>query len=371
MPEILLVDDELSARTAIERILSDAGFTIRCAADGRAALDLVRARVPDVVVTDLVMPNVDGLGVVAELRARSIDVPVVLLTALDEAGSAVSAMRAGATDYLTKPVDAEVLLHAIERALETRALVREAAALRQRNEELVAEAERNLRAREELLAIAAHDLRGPLSTILAATSPAFSFEGKREIVGRAARRMLRLVEDLLDVARIEMGTFVIELLDHRASSLLEEMTAAVMPLAIQRGVRLETTIAKDFVVRCAFDRVVQVLVNLASNAIGVTPAGRRVTVSVERRRDAAWFDVRDEGPGIEPSAVSHVFERGWHGAEGGLSGAGLGLTIAKGIVEAHGGTIDVDSEHGAGSSFHFEIPLHAANRSSWHVGPAA
>lgn len=317
------------------------------------------------------MPGMDGLALLDELHARHVDASVILVTAVDEAGPAVAAMRSGATDYLTKPVDVDVLLLTIERAVKTRELVREAVTLRARNAKLAADAERNLRAREELLSVVAHDLRGPLSTIVLGSSEQMRHPGAAarnlEIVHRAATRMKRLVEDLLDVARIEAGSLVLEMADHDASHVLDDVANLVGPMATDRGVRLESVLRKDFVVRCAFERIVQVLANLASNAIRVTERGRRVVLAAERAGTVARFAVEDEGPGIAREHLAQIFVRGVRlpGARGGA--AGLGLVIAKGIVEAHGGTIAVESALGAGSRFRFEIPLGGRESASWVV----
>jgi len=375
--KVLIVDDEPSARDALERLLSAEGFDVRVASNGRTALALVAEDLPEVIVTDLTMPEMDGLRLLEELRARQIEAPVILATAVNDAAPALAAIRAGAADYLTKPVDADLLLFAIERALRTRDLLRDAATLRARNETLAAEAERNLRAREELLSIVAHDLRGPLSTImLAAGSRKAADDGraatrKLGVVQRAARRMARLIEDLLDVSRIETGGLALDLASHRASTLVREVVSMLEPIATESGVRLEMTVRDDFEFACSSERIVQVLVNLASNAINVTGRGRRVRLSAERRGEHAWFAVEDEGPGIEPEHLPRVFERGWHSDSGRRRGAGLGLAIAQGIVEAHGGVLEVESTVGEGSSFHFEMPLSGPERTSWRVVPLA
>lgn len=370
--QVLVVDDEPLASSAFEQLLCAEGFDARVASNGREALDLVEKYTPDIIVTDLRMPEMDGLVLLKELRAKHIEVPVILATAVNDVVPALAAIRAGAAEYLTKPIDSDMLLFAIERALRTSDLHREAAALRAHNEALAAEAERNLRAREELLAIVAHDLRGPLSTILLAASSLDSADGpeaarKLELVERAARHMTKLVEDLLDAARIEMGGLVLDLAPHRASRLLGAVVSMLEPMAEQAGVRLETNILDDFALSCAAERIVQVLSNLASNAINVTERGRRVRLLAELRGEHAWFTVEDEGPGIAPELVPHLFERGFHSDIGAHRGTGLGLTIAKGLVEAHGGVIGVESTLGAGSAFYLKLPLCGPERISWQV----
>jgi two-component system, sensor histidine kinase and response regulator len=372
--QVLVVDDEATAVDALGQLLSGEGFEVRAADNGRAALVAIDESTPDVIVTDLTMPEMDGLTLLQELRGRRVEVPVILATAVNEVVPALAAVRAGAADYLTKPIDFDRLLLAIECALQARDLDREATALRAHNEALRAEAERNLRAREEFLSIVAHDIRGPLSTIILATGSPDPADGqgiahKLKIVERAAQTITRLVEDLLDVARIQMGGLVFDLGSHRASLLLRDVVTSLEPTATRAGVHLETNIDEDFALCCAFDRIVQVLSNLASNAIHVTEPGRRVRLVAELRGEFARFAIEDQGPGIAPELIPHLFERGFHLDGERHRGTGLGLAIAKGIIEAHAGLIGVESTPGAGTAFYLELPLCGPERISWQVAP--
>src|SRR5438045_1306057 len=127
---VLVVDDEASARSGLERLLKQDGYSVDVAADGVAALEVACERPPDVVVTDLKMPGMDGLQLLGKIRGQDADLPVIVVTAFGDVSSAVSAMRAGAEDYLTKPVDFDALILAIERAIERRDLRVEAENLR-------------------------------------------------------------------------------------------------------------------------------------------------------------------------------------------------------------------------------------------------
>ncbi|HEY6562502.1 MAG TPA: response regulator [Polyangiaceae bacterium] len=368
--QVLVVDDEAATIDALGQLLSGEGFEVRTADNGRAALVEVAKNTPDVIVTDLMMPEMDGLTLLAELRSRRVDVPVIVATAVNEVVPALAAGRAGAAEYLTKPLDFDVLLFAIERALQARDLDREAKALRAHNEALRAEAEQNLRAREEFLSIVAHDIRGPLSTILLATSlleqaDAVAIANNLAIIERATQTAIRLVDDLLDVASIQMGGLVLELGSHRASLLLHDVVTRLEPTATRSGVHLDVSIDDDFALCCAFERIVQVLSNLASNAIHVTEPGRHVRLTAELHDEFALFTVEDQGPGIASELIPHLFERGVHSDVGKHRGTGLGLTIAKGIVDAHAGGIRVESTLGTGTSFYVELPLCGPQRTSW------
>ncbi len=371
---VLVVDDEASARDGLERLLRIEGFDVEAAGGAPEALELAARTAPDIVVTDLRMPGMGGVELLLALRARGFELPVIVATACDEVAPAVDAIRAGASDYLTKPIDANALFLAIDRALATRDLRREAAALRARNEELAVEAERNLRAREELLSIVAHDVRGPLGVITLAAESLTTADrrldadvaGTLRVIQRSAKRMTRLVEDLLDFARIQAGDLVLELGSHQASDLIREVVAMLDPVANERGIHIAVTLS-DFTVRCAAEKTVQVLANLVSNALRVSPPDRPVRLRAEPRGEHGWFAVEDEGLGIPREALPLVFQRGWREDKARREGAGLGLSIAKGIVEAHEGTIGVESRVGGGSTFHFTLPLRGPQRASWHV----
>ena len=138
------------------------------------------------------------------------------------------------------------------------------------------------------------------------------------------------------------------------------------PVANERGIHIAVTL-RDFTVRCASERIVQVLANLVSNALRVSPPDRPIRLRAEPRGEHAWFAVEDEGPGIPPEQLLLVFQRGWREDKTRREGAGLGLSIAKGIVEAHGGTLAVESRVGAGSTFHFTLPLRGPERAPWHL----
>lgn len=179
--------------------------------------------------------------------------------------------------------------------------------------------------------------------------------------------MSRLVEDLLDVSRIETGGLVLDVASHRAARIVQDAASVLEPKAAARGVVLEWAAPDDFDVTCAAERLVQALVNLGSNAIDAAEGDARVTLRAERRGDHACFVVDDDGPGIAPEHLPRVFDRGWRARGGPRRGAGLGLAIVKGIAEAHRGTIAVESTVGVGTTFTLEVPLVAPDRASWRV----
>jgi signal transduction histidine kinase len=217
-------------------------------------------------------------------------------------------------------------------------------------------------ARDQLLAIVVHDLGNPLNVIKLATAglrrtSAIDDAALRtaERIDRAATRMTRLVHDLQDATQIERGTLSVSSAPELVGPILGEVVEEFLPSSQAKGVHLGTALpAVDTVVRADRSRLAQVLGNLVGNALKFTPSGGRIDLSAEEHGDVVVFEVKDTGPGIDPEDLPHVFDRYWKTSRGG--GTGLGLFIARGIVEAHGGRLDVWSRPGLGATFAFEVP---------------
>jgi signal transduction histidine kinase len=226
-------------------------------------------------------------------------------------------------------------------------------------------AEEATRAREEIISVVSHDLRNPLGSIMMGASTLLNVEGGErnmrvrttaDRIHRQAERMARLIEDLVDFAGIQAGKLALAPSSHEPATILETTREIFGPLAEERGLRLETELRADLPrIRCDSDRAVQVLSNLVSNALKVTPKGGEIAIGVQPREREIVFYVRDSGPGIAAEELPNLFERYWRGKQSSYRGAGLGLSIARGIVDAHGGRIWAESQVGAGSVFYFSL----------------
>lgn len=232
------------------------------------------------------------------------------------------------------------------------------AALRNRAEAAVAE-------RDELLGIVSHDLRNPLTAIVTSAAmlqrrlptdlPERQFV---EAIDRATTVMTRLIRDLLDVTKLE-GQQHLALNRHPVDvgPVIQEAIDAARGPAVAKGVTLAADLpATRSVVIADRDRLLQILGNLLGNAVKFTPAGGRVTVRARAVTDGVEIAVSDTGPGITPGHLPHVFDRFWQAKQAHRAGAGLGLAISKGLVEAHGGRIGVVSTPGQGATFYFTLP---------------
>src|SRR5689334_4017243 len=227
------------------------------------------------------------------------------------------------------------------------------------------EAERVIDAREEILRIVAHDLRNPLNTISMATDLLLE-DTKQDaqrgaqlrIIKRSGERMNRLIQDLLSVTTIEAGRLSIAPRKISVNELLHEACELLEPIAREKAITLTLSAAADLPpVPADSARVLQVFSNLVGNAVKFTPSGGAITLSAARDDGKVLCSVADNGPGIPAAQIPRLFGKFWQAKRGDGRGVGLGLAIARGIVEAHGGTITVDSEEGKGSVCSFALPV--------------
>jgi len=237
------------------------------------------------------------------------------------------------------------------------------------NVRLVGEAQDALRAREDLLAIVSHDLRNPLGVVLASTAlllksnlpPDKQERARRQVeaIQRAGNRMNRLIRDLLDFASIQAGRLSVSLRPQDVAAMVNEVLEVTEPLASAKSLRLTADVAPDLAIRCDHDRVIQLFSNLVGNAVKFTPDGGTITVRATPDGEVVRFAVADTGPGIPADELPHVFDRYYQAQRKNRDGIGLGLSIARGIVEAHGGRIWVESQgvEGEGTTFFFTLPL--------------
>jgi PAS domain S-box-containing protein len=244
------------------------------------------------------------------------------------------------------------------------------AALALDNARLFRQARESMRLRDEVLRVVAHDLRNPLSTIALSADalekrvPEDDRSDQRKmlaVIQLSVERADRLIQDLLDVARIEVDRLPLEKDWAETKELVCDAVDLHRTQAVEHGVRIEhqlpDRLPRIYVDR---DRIQQVFSNLIGNAIKFTPAGGAVTVRVEPREGEIRFDVTDTGPGIRREDRQHLFHMFWRGGDA-KEGVGLGLVIARGIVEAHGGRIEVETEEGRGSTFSFTLPTEGAS----------
>jgi two-component system, sensor histidine kinase and response regulator len=238
-----------------------------------------------------------------------------------------------------------------------------------RMEVLKHKAEAATRARDDVLATVSHDLKNPLGTIYTSAALLLDMEmspeaqrRQLEIVRRTALRMDRLIQDLLDVSRMEAGRFNVDPRQESVRGIVLEAKESLGPIADAKQIELRTDLPEgDIPVHADRDRVLQIFSNLIGNAIKFTPEGGTITVSARVEDDSVRFRVSDSGSGISAEDLPRIFDRFWHGKEGG--GSGLGLAIVRGVVHAHGGDVQAESDE-TGATFSFTLPMSGADQSA-------
>ncbi|MFY0577865.1 hybrid sensor histidine kinase/response regulator [Cystobacter fuscus] len=339
------------------RRLLETRFTVEAVADGRAALEAVRVRSPDLVLSDVMMPGLDGLGLLRALRAdsRTATIPIILLSARAGEEATVEGIQTGADDYLVKPFSARELLARVEGALR---LARE----RAERERLALD---RAEFEQHLIGIVSHDLRNPLAAItLTATTLLRGTElGERqrkslERVLASAERANRMIRDLLDFTKARLGGGLpihpapldVDALCRQVVDELQVAHPTRVILLEQRG---------DGQAHWDGDRMAQVLTNLIGNALHYSPPGTPVQVKAHAEAETVVFEVRNEGVPIPEELLPRLFQpmqRGEKTGDNTSRNVGLGLYIVDHIVRAHGGTIEVRSREGEGTTFRVRLP---------------
>ncbi len=365
--KILLVEDNPGDARLLEEILAEAGrsgFEIkhfeRCAP---AVVALQNERF-DVVLLDLSLPDSKGLETVNRITGAAPQVPVVIMTGLDDEETAIAAAKLGAQDYLVKgSFDhgglTRTLRYAIERKEQELELAKKNAELERLNE-----------LKTHFLGMAAHDLRNPLSVIMTASSflledaEALSEEKRQEFLGLIKSNsefMMRLIEDLLEFARIQSGELQLELTPVDLEKLVESNVEQNRMVSANKGIAIE--LRKDGglpLVQADARRIEQVLNNLLTNAVKFSHPGTRVEVRLARDGAGVRVAVQDQGQGIPKEELGKLFkpfQKTSVRSTAGERSTGLGLAICRQIVEAHHGRIWVESEVGKGSTFSFWLPV--------------
>jgi signal transduction histidine kinase len=377
--KILVVDDEPTNVRLLERLLKSADYgNVASTTDAREALGLYRAFQPDIVLLDLMMPHLDGIEVLRQLRDETPSpgyLPVVILTADVSLEAKRRALAAGASDFLTKPFEQIEVILRLGNLLDTRRVYVALEAQNRSLERIVRERTERLLQSEKvatmgsLLAGVAHELNNPLAILAGhaqllregAHDPALV--RRAEKINEAATRCVRVVRNFLSLARQrtpERSNVWLKLVIEEAVELLAyELRTGSVEVVLDVAEELPQLWADPH-------QLHQVLVNLLANAnqaMRRSPPPRRITITArhDATHDRVRLEVADTGTGIPPEIKAKIFEPFFTTKPAG-EGTGLGLSLCRGIIEEHGGTIEVDSEPGHGTRFVIELPVVAPPR---------
>lgn len=365
---ILIVDDDEEFLDYLRTALKPFGAPVEAAASGRAACGLLDRGGFKLVLTDLRLPDMTGLEVLAHARAKDALTVGILLTAHGSSDSATEALRDGAYDYLLKPCAPDVIEAAVRRGLEhfelKRSLMGKTAELDKLRQQLADKA--------LLIQNVSHELKNPLTVVYGYSSfllrqeaedmPPEDLKRNLQSIHRNAERLGHLLEELLESTRLANRKIELHRARVSAGELAKEAVDNLRFQALQKEISVKLQLPdEDLTVLADPKRVHQILANLLGNALKFTPEGGEISVSVGRGEGFAVFCVADTGVGIAREDLPRLFERFYQAADTRKShkGLGLGLDISKALVELHGGAIWAESERGYGSKFSFTLPLAA------------
>jgi two-component system, sensor histidine kinase and response regulator len=367
MARILVIDDERGIREGCRRVLQAEGYHAETAENGEAGLRAVEAGKFDLLLVDVKMPGMSGIELVRRVREVDPSLVCVMITGYATLETAVEATRSGAYDFLPKPFTPDELLAKVGKGLDRHWLELEARRLRE-------ERERNLLAKSQFIAMVAHELSSPLAAIrgymdlLLGDAP-LEEGARRQMMERSRDRaasMLDLIDDLLDVAAIEAGQVTRTAESVEASALLQEAVDLVRDQAAADGIAVDLERPQLLpAVHGNREDLLRVFANLLSNAVKYNRKGGSVHVSARVQGGQVRIEVRDTGIGIPAECLPKVFDEFYRVKRAEtrhIPGTGLGLSIVKKIVEAHLGSISVDSAPGVGSTFTLLLPVAQPSR---------
>lgn len=375
---ILVVDDEESVREMVARIIDLMGHEVVTANHGKQALEVLRGAPFTILVTDIKMPEMDGVELMKAARGEFPDLQIICMTGHAGSYSYTDVVSHGAADYITKPFSIDEMKAKLNRVIREKDLIgdltQKSIELERANQELM----RLDQMKSTFISSVSHELRTPLTVIkefislmLEGHAGALT-EDQREYLEIAKKNILRLtnlIETLLDFSRIESGKGL--KLKFEPVRLLEVVEDALMTLSQQaegKRITIENLLDPDLpVILIDRNRMAEVFINLVGNGIKFTPPGGKIKIDAKgltEKRNYLKLVVSDTGIGIAPEDLPKVFDRFYQGQrtqEGIIVGTGLGLAITKEVIEGHHGTIQAESKPGGGTSFIFSLPLFGAS----------
>jgi len=369
IPNILIVDDIPANLKVLGDILKGEGFKVRPVPNGTLALQVASKEKPDLILLDIMMPDIDGFEVCRRLKGMPglSDIPVIFISALNDTSDIVKALKSGGVDFITKPFQADEVAARVKTHLQ---LYRQSIVLREQSKQLM----ELIATKDKFFSIIAHDLRGPLGGFMGLTEmmadEAFELpaDQQREMIVdlcESSRNIYNLLENLLEWSRMQQGQVVFRPETINLRRLAEACILILQETIRKKDIQVTIEIQEEQEVLADSNMLHSVVRNLVSNAVKFTPRGGKVTISAgytENRRSVVV--IRDTGIGMNEVMIANLFRLNVNNSRPGTEGehsTGLGLHLCKEFVERHNGEIWVESEAGKGSAFYFTIPSSATS----------
>jgi signal transduction histidine kinase len=357
--KILIIDDEEIVRDSCIQILAKGNYKIVTAQNGEEGLEMLDSFQPDLALVDLKMPGLSGYEVLERIHEYDPTIVTIVITGFATVDAAVESMKKGTYDFLPKPFKPDELRLIVQRGLERRELILETVALRREKEML----------REQFAAIVSHELKSPLGAVqqsmygLASDlEDKLSDEQKSKI-----ERLQSRIADLIKLVNTWLRAISVDISTIRENfepiSIVETITKAVENVqqhAVRKDIAIETSIEESLnPINGNEVTLVEAIVNIIGNAVKYTQMGGHISINAKKEKDNILIAIQDNGVGIAKEDIPHLFDDFYVGKTKpeGERRSGVGLAITKRIIEAHDGSISVDSELGKGSTFVIRLPL--------------
>ena len=359
----MIVDDVPENLQLLSVMLKQTGFLVRSATSARRALAAAQQAAPSLFLLDICMPEMDGLEMCQQLKAIDAlkDIPVIFISALNETGEKIKAFQAGGVDYITKPFQEREVVARVTAHLELHRQKIELEAVNRRLKELES-------LRDNLIHMIVHDMNGPLMVVNGHLEmirkfdvAALSQEGSHSLdeAQGGTRRLARMVSEMLLVSKLEAGKLVSDFKPCNLSALACKAAADICSASSPKQIKINlVSHPENVTVPLDAELIERVLQNLLGNAWKFSPERGTINLTIAAAEGRVRVEVSDAGPGIAPEFQEMIFERFGQVASGkSRQGTGLGLAFCKLAVEAHGGSLGVNSQAGQGSTFWFTLKL--------------
>jgi len=353
---IVIVDDVPRNIQLLGQVLKNEGYRVLALTDSKKAVRTIEKNQPSLVLLDIMMPDIDGYAVCSALKSnlKTVHIPIIFLTAKSQTGDIVKGFEVGGVDYITKPFNNNELLMRVQTQIEL--------------QDAIQRAERANAAKSDFLANISHDIRSPMNGIMNVMALLLKTEltpeqkAFIEMAKQAGTSLLCLVNDILDLSKIEAGQLILDHIQFDIRELLENISDIYAIEAYKKQIEYSCIISYDIQTKVVGDpnRLRQIIINLINNAIKFTHEGEVSILVHQQSDDTLSFAIRDTGIGIAPHRIHQLFKQ-YSQLEPSTTrkygGTGLGLSISKQLVKLMDGDIHVQSEEGKGSTFTFTIVL--------------
>ncbi len=370
-PLVLVVDDMPRNLQILSTILDNEGYDITFANNGRQAIEVANSASPDLILLDVMMPEMDGFEACKILKStkKTKDIPIIFITGRSQSEDIIEGFKAGAVDYVTKPFNTIEMVSRIHNHLELKLSKDRIIESNLKLEEYRKELEQTINAKDKFFSIIAHDLRGPFSGFIGLSAMLMEdYEelGKEDVIdissslNNSAKQLYELLENLLEWSRSQMGKIEYHAINLDLYELVVKINSLLEAKAKEKSIQLINEVKANTYVFADSNMINTILRNIVSNALKFTEEGGQITINSVLKDNMQYVSVTDTGVGMSEDAMEKIFQIDSKYTTPGTNaekGTGLGLILCRELIERLGGTISVSSTLGKGTTFTFTLPV--------------